>query len=369
MEDKNKKAIERIKDSIDNLKSKDFNVYFFVIDTKGTPNGSTQYIYETAKTLINNGFKVSILHQEKEFVGVGEWLGEEYSNIPHYSIESNNVKVGASDFLIIPEIFSNVMNQTKDMPCKRIILCQNVNYITEFIPLGVSWVNYNINDVITTSETQAEDIRSLFGNKLNIKIIEPSIPEYFRDNNEPKKLMVSVLSKDQTLVNRVVKQFHWKFPSLRWVTFTDLRGLSKELFADTLRSSAITVWIDDDTYFGYMGVEAIKSGSIVIGKIPDVIPDWMYNEDKTNLNDAAVWFSDLRDVHKLIANAVTSWMNDSVPQELYDSIEQFGKEKFTVGENNKQILEVFDGFIEQRIEELNSIKNRIGNNNCDVKTK
>jgi len=359
MEEKNKKAIERIDESIASLNKKDFNVYFFVIDTKGTPNGSTQYIYEAARNLLNTGLKVSILHSDEEFVGVSEWLGEEYTSIPHYSIKDNNVKVSASDFLIIPEIFSNVMNQTKELPCKRIVLCQNVNYITEFIPLGVSWFSFGINDVITTSNIQAEDIKALFENA-KIKVIEPSIPEYFRNNDFPKKLIVSVLSKDQSIVNRIVKQFHWKYPSLRWVTFTDVRGLSKEQFADTLRESAITVWVDDDTYFGYMAIEAIKSGSILIGKVPDVIPEWMYNEDKTNLGDCGVWFTDMRDVHKLIANVVKSWMNDDVPQELYDSMDNFNK-KYNIVDNKQQLVKVFDEYISERINELNVIKDKILN--------
>ena len=49
MEEKTKKVIDRIDESIDSLKNKNFMIYFFVIDTKGTPNGSTQYIYEMSK--------------------------------------------------------------------------------------------------------------------------------------------------------------------------------------------------------------------------------------------------------------------------------------------------------------------------------
>ena len=40
--EKTKEIISRINNAIDNLKTKNFTIYFFVIDTKGTPNGSTQ---------------------------------------------------------------------------------------------------------------------------------------------------------------------------------------------------------------------------------------------------------------------------------------------------------------------------------------
>lgn len=364
-EEKAKEVISRINDSIKQLKSKDFTIYFFVIDTKGTPNGSTQYIYEMAKELIDLGYNVEMLHQEKEYTGVGEWLGEEYDTIPHACIENENIKISTSDFLIIPEIFANVMNQTKDLPCKRIILCQNVNYITEFIPLGVSWLNYGIPDVITTSNIQANDIKSLFPS-VKTKVISPAIPAYFRNDESPKKLMVSIVSKEQSIVNKIVKQFHWKYPEYRWVTFTDLRSMPRSLFADTLRESAITIWIDDDTYFGYAPIEAIKSGSITIGKIPDVIPEWIFNEDATGLSNAGVWFNDMRDIQKITANAIKSVLEDVVPEELYDAMKSFD-DKFTLEERRNQIESIFGEYVNNRIEEITKVKKRVEGDLKEIK--
>jgi hypothetical protein len=252
------------------------------------------------------------------------------------------------------------MNQTKELPCKRIILCQNVNYITEFIPLGVSWSNYNIYDVLTTSEVQATDLKELFPG-LKTKVISPAIPEYFRNNDIPKKLMVSIVTKEQSLVNKIVKQFHWKFPQYRWVTFTDLRGMPRESFSNTLRESAITVWVDEDSYFGYAPVEAIKSGSIVVGKIPNIIPEWMYNEDNTGLSNAGVWFNDIRDSQKIIANAIKSILDDVVPQELYDAMATF-ETKYTIENRREQISKVFGDYVDARVAEITSVKDKILNN-------
>lgn len=349
--------LSRIDESLDNLKEKNFTIYFFIIDTKGTPNGSTQYIYEMAKELIDLGYNVMMLHQEKEFQGVGEWLGEDYDLIPHACIENENIKVKTADFLIIPEMFSNVMNQTKELPCKRIILCQNINYITEFIPLGVSWMNYNIPDVITTSQTQADELKMLFP-FINTNIISPAIPDYFRNDYTPKKLMVSIVAKDQSLVNRIIKQFHWKYPELRWVTFTDLRSMPRGMFADTLRESAFTIWIDDDTYFGYAPIEAIKSGSVLIAKIPNVIPEWMYNENDKGLSNAGIWFNNVRDVQKIIASAITSFLNDSIPDELYDNMKEFDS-KYTFENRRGQIKEVFDKFINDRVKQIETIREKV----------
>jgi hypothetical protein len=36
-----------------------------------------------------------------------------YANLPHASIEGEGLNVGPADFIIIPEIFSNIMDQVK----------------------------------------------------------------------------------------------------------------------------------------------------------------------------------------------------------------------------------------------------------------
>ena len=103
--------IQIVEENIKRIENKDFNVYFYVLDTKGNPSGSLEYIYQTALTLQNLGYKVTMLHQDKDFVGVGEWLGEKYSEIPHKFVgteteqPNENIQISASDFLFIPEIF------------------------------------------------------------------------------------------------------------------------------------------------------------------------------------------------------------------------------------------------------------------------
>ena len=91
-----------VDENISRLKNKDFNLYFFVLDTKGNPTSSLEYIYQTALVLHKKGYNVSLLHQENDFVGVRDWLGDEYANLPHLNIEKDNVEITPSDFIFIP---------------------------------------------------------------------------------------------------------------------------------------------------------------------------------------------------------------------------------------------------------------------------
>jgi hypothetical protein len=87
-----------------------------------------------------DGYAVTMLHQEKaeEFVGVGEWLGEEYMALPHVAIKAQNHNITNSDIIVIPEVFANVMEQWSKIPAKKVVLCQSYDYIFELLNSGAT---------------------------------------------------------------------------------------------------------------------------------------------------------------------------------------------------------------------------------------
>lgn len=346
MAEKLNEILNTLNEQVDKLDKKEFNVYFYVLDTKNTPTGSMSYIYETALTLLDMGYKVKMLHSDNEFIGVREWMGDKYADIPHANIENENVEISPCDFLFVPEIFSNVLAQTKKLPCKRVVILQNFNYLTEFMPFAGGWSDMGIKDVITTTERQSDLAKECFP-YINTYIVPPAVKSMFYEGKEPKKMVVNIVAKNQSDVNRIVKPFYWRFPLYRWVSFRDLRGLPNELFADAIREAAITIWIDSDTNFGYTPLEAMKSGSIVIGKIPEDIPEWMLNENG-DINDAGVWFSNINDIYPIIASVVRTWINDSVPEELYNEM-KIVSDCYTPARQKEAIKEVYEkGFFEKR---------------------
>ena len=162
--------IEQGKSVIDRLNKKDFAFYFFTLDTKGNPTAGVANIYEHVKTLNELGFKAAILHEKNDYKlkgdekghGIADWLGEEYANLPHVSIEAQQLNVSAADAIIVPEIFANIMDQLKGFPCKRIVLSQSYDYLLDLLPIGKKWnTDFGIYDVITTSERQANYLTSL----------------------------------------------------------------------------------------------------------------------------------------------------------------------------------------------------------------
>jgi hypothetical protein len=354
--------ISNITKEIGKLENKEFSFFFFVIDTKGNPNGSVAYIYDTAMVLKEMGYNVKMLHGEKEFIGVQNWLGEEYASLPHFNIETDGVAISPSDFLIIPEIYSNVMFETfkKKIPCKRIALLNNFNYLTEIIQPGATWEEYGINECITSSESLSKRIKEVFPN-ISTQVVKHCVVDVFKGNTEAKKLMFNIVAENKSDVNKIVKEFFWKYPLYKWVGFRNVRGLSRSEFANALDEAVATIWVDTNTDFGYSAVEAMAAGNIVIGKIPEEAPDWMF--DGENLKDNGVWFYNIHDVHEIIANVIQSFIHNNIPNTLYENAKETANE-YNVANFRNDIKKVYiEHFVNKRISELNEALTVVKNNN------
>ena len=267
--------INNINAAIKKITAKDFGIYFFTIDTKGNPIAGVATIYEHVKVLRDLGFNAIILHDKNDYklygddegIGLSDWLGEEYAKLPHVSIESQTLQVGAADFVIIPEAFASIMKQTASFPCKRVVFLQSYEYIFEMLEIGENWQSFGINEVITTNENLKKYVESIFKNIIT-EIIPIGIPDYFKNNEKPKIPTVALSSRDKREILKIVKVFFQKYPHYQFVTFRDMSGLPREDFAKELSKSFLGVWIDELSGFGTFPIECMKSNTPVIGKIP-----------------------------------------------------------------------------------------------------
>lgn len=323
--------VKKIENEIDKFDKKKNRFYFYVMDTKGVPNGSLSYIYETALYLSDKGYDVTMLHSEKDFSGVGSWLIGRYADLKHNFIEKDNVGISPADVLIIPEVYSSVMYATRNLPCKRIALLQNFGYFTEMTQAGATWKSYGINECITTSESLATRIKSLFPT-LKTYIVRPSInEEYFYDTDTPKKLIVNFVCKNQQDANAIIKPFYLKYPLMKWVCMRTISQLPKDEFGDALREAAITVWVDDKTDFGYTALEAMACGNLVIGKLPEIIPEWIFRgKDAGDIRDNAVYFNTSWDACDILFNVISAYIRKNIPdviaQDAKDTLKYYTRE-------------------------------------------
>jgi hypothetical protein len=347
-------TIQKLEQSIENLKSKNVRIYLFTQDTKGNAKAGIRYIYQLAMSLKNNGFKPYILHEKPDYTGVSEWLGEEYMReLEHRSIEGQNLEVSPEDIIVIPEIFAFVMEQIKDLPCAKIVLCQAYDHMLETLQPGLSWINYGFLKCITTSEFQKEYISSVLRN-VSIDVLPPYISEVFNKSDYPQKPVVAVHSRDQRKTLNFIKTFYLKFPQYRWITFRDMRGLTELDFATYLKDCFLSIWIDETSGFGTFPIESMKCGVPVLGTVPNLPPTWM-NQDN------GIWIGDEIKLPDFTADFIQNWLEDNIKPELYTEMDKTISEQPTKNSFNDMVIELFGGYLKTReisfTEQLNKLQN------------
>jgi hypothetical protein len=360
--------LDKIKDSIEKINKKDFGMYFFTIDTKGNPTAGVATIYEHVKKLRELGYNAQILHdkddyklrEDEEGMGIAEWLGEEYAKLPHVSIESQQLKVGPSDFVIIPEAFASIIKQTANFPCKRIVFLQSYEYIFEMLEIGEGWGQFGITDVITTNQNLSEYVNSVFRG-LRTDIIPVGIPSYFKNSDKPKIPTVAMVSRDKRELLKIVKVFYQRYPHYRFITFRDMSGLPRETFAKELGENFLGVWLDELSGFGTFPLECMKSNTPVIGKIPRMVPEWMGTigeNGNLNLNDNGIWTPNINAIPDIIATMVGLYLEDALPENVMKGMEEWS-DKYTTEESDKILSETYDGIFKRRVVELETTYNQL----------
>lgn len=331
---------EKVKQSIKTLRDKQSRIYLLVQDTKGNARASVRYIYQMGKTLKENGFNPIILHEKTDYAGVIAWLDDSYMELPHQSIEGQNLEISPEDFLVIPEIFGYVMDQVKQLPCAKIVLTQSYSYMLETLQPGQTWSQFGFMKCITTNNKQKEYIEKVM-RSCSFDILEPYISEVFEPKLLPAMPIVGIHTKDQSDAVNLIKTFYLKFPQYRWFTFRDLRGLSEVEFANSLKDCFVSVWIDNESGFGTFPLESMKCNVPVIAKIPNLPPSWM-NEGN------GIWITDQTLLADIIADFIQNWLEDNIKPEIYDEMkktsEQFSdKQKF-----ESTLVSLFEGYFNTR---------------------
>jgi hypothetical protein len=344
--------LEKLQISIENLQNKSARIYFFVQDTKGNAKASVSHTYRMALTLKKNGFNPIILHEQKDYAGVTEWLGSEYMELPHNSVEGQQLEISPEDFIIIPEIFGYIMPQISKLPCAKIVLCQSGDWITETLSPGQSWSSLGFPKCIITSEWLKSYVSPIMKN-VSYDIIEPVISEKFSPSKFPSKPIIAVHSRDQRDGVNFIKKFYLKFPQFRWVTFRDMRSQSEEEFSNTLKETCLSVWIDTESSFGTFPLESMASNCPVIGVLPNTPPSWL-NEDN------GIWTKESDKLIDYVADFIQNWIEDNISEKLYTSGLETAKQYQNLEKFESTVVSLFENYVNSRLtsfsEQINKFK-------------
>lgn len=345
-----------LEDFISELKEKQNLFYFYVPNTQGNTSGAVAYIYDLVATLREMGYKSTILHDKDYMTPL--WMGTNYANLPHIPFEK--VVVKPSDFLFLPEVwvesfYSDMRENNVKLPWEVVVISQVYDYIFYNLSAGARWAQFGIKQVITTTEKQKEHIEKFFRN-MDISVVNPYIHEEFKPSEKPQAPKIFLYTRDKSRGEKIEKQFHLEYPQYAWIPFVITNNMDRTEFANTLRDCCLTVWVDEISAFGTFPLEAMKSGVPVIGKIPEMMPEWMGTETSGayNIKDNGIWVLNNLSIPNYIAMYMDEWFTDTLNADTYTSMQEtaskYSKENFEI-----QTMTAFEHIVSERIQKLEEI--------------
>lgn len=344
---KTNEIVSNIEQSIDKIKNKEHKVVFMVPDTKGNGRACVSVIYRQAMTLNDAGYNVALLLEKKDSIKPSVWLGQEYDKLTHYTVEENNMVMGGHDFIVIPEIYGSVFEQIEKLPMEKILLVQSYDYLLEPYAPGTSFLDKGVLNTLTTSQTLANMLDNTM-RYTQTKVIPVGIPDFFTPTDKLTKPTIAIHCRDAKKAAKIIKTFYLKYPIYRFVSFKDMHTMTEKDFAMNLKDCCVSVWVDDESSFGTFPIESMKCNVPVIGKIPNIIPEWM---EDTN----GIWVYDEHQIVDLISAYIKNWLEDSVPEDFINISDKMSG-KYTMKDFSDTTIKVYEEFFSRRIEKLEKIK-------------
>ena len=351
--------IEKVKASLDRLTNKK-SKFLFAIPESQSPVASVYELYFHATVVKNMGYSVKIMVEKGDYE-VPTWIEKELTDHEHVFMSDPKLTVGPEDIMIIPEVFSNVMEQTKKLPCMRIGLLQSVDYMMNSLIPGTDWRSFGIEDVITTSQTLKEWLELFYkDSNFNIKTYDIGIPDYFEKSKVPQKPVISVIGRNANEISKFVKLFYNKNKEYSWVTFDPMvtkskppKPLRRVDFAKRLRENFAAVWVDRISSFGTFPLECMKSGTIPICLKPDIMPEYMIVRDENGepveaVEGAGVWTENYYDLPVLTGEVLIKFLDDNINPDLYDKMSEIAA-KYNQIDSEARLGEIYTELANKRI--------------------
>lgn len=346
----NKENLEKLNGSIEIIEGKKNKIYFLTYDTKGYARASVKHIYDIALTLKENGYDSKILVEDKTYGGVSDWLGNKYDSLEVLSIKEDGVQIKFEDILVVPELYSNALQQLSGIKCTKVMLVQQKEYVFESLPIGSKWFDFGFDSAITTTQSSKNYITELFPETFTY-IIPPIIDDVFMKSDIPLKPYVAIFCRDRVINRKIISEFYLKYPQLRWITFKDMINQSYEEFANNLKECMVSVWVDDESTFGTFPLESMKCGVPVVGKIPKTEPDW--------LSENGMWTYDESKLVEILSTYVLAFIDGiELKPEVIDKMKETLVPYDSLTTKNV-IVSTFNSLNKIKVSQLNKLINKL----------
>ena len=366
---------EIIDEVIDKIASKNYKVYFYC-PPLNIASGGIATLLNYAKTLKDNGYNVHVIYEPRARKAISifekfnpSWIGSFVNELNILPLGNGEIKftdgttvksamltLSPEDMLFIPEGFPNIMESTAQLVCKKVILCQSWYYILNGLKVGQTWQQFGISDVISVSDGITEYLNGIMPG-LKIKEMKQSID---RDIFKPvslvnKKPVVGYSpgrSQDAVIKTvNVIKTFYSFFPHYRWVRFVELQNMSKEEYAERLSDCAFVLYTDEIAGFGTLPLEAMATGTHVVGWTPLGSKEYINNNN-------GYWATngDIFRLAELMGLAMDNYLSGGLDGENMTATYESTLSNYTKENEKQTILTIQNEYDNERTNELGKLK-------------
>lgn len=387
VQEEQKSNNQLIDEVIQKVLDKKYKIYFYC-PPLNIPSGGIFTLLNYAKTLTEAGYDVKVIYEPREdrkasyeasqkarkAISIYEkfnpsWAGETTSGLNIMPLGNGEIKftdnstaktevlnLGPEDFLFIPEGFPNIMEQTAQIPCKKVVLCQSWFYVLNGLRVGQTWQQYGIQDVVSVSDGITEYLNAVMPG-LKIKELKQSIDrDLFKPVSQTDKKPVIAYqpgrSQDAVLkTHNVIKTFYSFFPHYRWVRFVELQNLSKKEYAERVGESAFVLYTDEIAGFGTLPLEAMASGTHVVGWTPLGSKEYIQENN-------GYWCTngDIFRLAEMIGLALDSYFSGTLDEINIQNVYEEVLKKYTKENEKETILNLQKQYENERIEEFTKFK-------------
>ena len=271
--------------------------------------------------------------------------------------ECSPLNINAEDYFFIPEGFPNIMKKVMHVACKKIVLAQSWFYVLNALNTGETWQANGVFDVISVSDAITEYLNTVmpglkikkFSQGVNRNIFK--VPNKKSEKYPMVGFMGSRGQENQMKTFNIIKTFQAFYPHLRWVRFMQLGGLSKKEFAERLASCAFVLYTDDIAGFGTLPLEAMASGTHVVG--------WNSYGGKEYVNSENGFWTvngDIFQTAEILGIAIDKWLNGEMDIEEIQENYESTLSNYTEEGEKEQILNIINEYKNERINELEGFK-------------
>lgn len=341
--------IEKLQESLLNLKENKQVFYFFVNNKGDYPSHSVSHLYKVASDLRALGKKVQFVYITNEYV-IPTWLPEAAS-FEHKSI-SDKLSINVEDFIILTEEQYPFMEHLKsqNIPSKRIVFIQEYEYLTDILPIGRKFIDVGVIDAITTSETMKKYLETYLS-PIRCEVIKPAISSDFKSSEKPKKPEVVVYYRNPRDFKKAINLLALKKPFLSFVEFIDATKLSDEKLAEVLSEACLAVSLDAFDSSGTFFLQTLKAETDLVCFAPLMGQPFMNEKN-------AWWVTSIEDAMNVVEQYLQGFLQSTLNSEMRDARKETSTDEYTEEKRRIDVREVFDKLVEIRIKETEEIINQ-----------